>query len=151
MQPSNVSWYQHVLFLSQQHRTSLPYGQANKLNQQSLDFCIFFQKKNLFTIHTRTLILIFFWLPQCENLPHKNTGRECLASSLWGPSNYTTKIPLALQCTIPPLGCVNQHPPFSFCAIHFYHFAFIGVCYHGYVTYQLFLIVALTLLFGICI
>ncbi len=113
-------------------------------------------------------------LPHCENLPHTNTGRGCLAFSLWGPSNYTTKIPLALQCTIIalglvnqhlpfsfraidfyhfafigvccqctiiPLGLVNQHLPFSFRGIHFYHFAFIGVCCHGFVSYQLFMIV----------
>ncbi len=102
----------------------------------------FFQKKNLFTIRTIIFIYLFILLPQCENLPHKNTGRGCSAASLWGPSNYTTKIPLALQCTIIPLGLVNQHLPFSCRAIHFYYFAFVGVCCHGYATYQLFMIVA---------
>ncbi len=128
-----VTWYQLMLFLVQEPHTSLPYGQANKLNQLVVFGHLHFfpKEKNLFTNSHYNFFLIFFFC--CHNVkfcPHKNTGMGCLATSLLcgGPSNYTTKIPLALQCTIIPLGFVNQDlQPFSFGAIHFYQFAFIGV------------------------
>jgi hypothetical protein len=112
-------------------------------------------------------------LPWCENLPHKNIGKGVFSLLFVGaPPTYTTKIPLALQYTILPLGFVNnQHLPFSFRAIHFYHFAFywrvlpwirhvwtlhdcrfwlhclgfvlkLWMSCHGYVMYELFMIVA---------
>ncbi len=136
MQPSYVIWYQLMLFLVQEPHTSLPYGQANNLNQQSLDTCIFGQKKNLFyNSHYNFYFNIFFCCHSVKICPTKILVGGVQPPLCGDPSNYTTKIPLALLCTIIPLGLVNQQLPF-------YHFAFVGVCCHGYTTYQLFMIVA---------
>ncbi len=122
-----LTWYQHVFvsFIGAPHQP-LPYGQANKLNQQQpLDFCIFFPKENPFYNSYQNFNFFFKIVASVKICTHKSTGRECLASSLWGSSNYTTKIPLALQCTIPPFGMGQPA-----CTLLFFCYTLLPFCFY---------------------
>ncbi len=144
MQPSYVTSYQLMLFLAQEPpHTSLPYDQANKLNQQPLGHLhFFFQKKNLFTICTRILILIFFCCHGVKICPTKILVGGVFSLLFVGTPPTTLPSSLLLYNGQSSLWDSSTSTyPSLFVLYTFTILLFIGVHCHGYVTYQLFMIV----------